>query len=292
MKVLVTGSAGMVGSQVVKDLTNNSHDVFAAFHKTQPDYGMPTELDLLHLNKIEPAVDKIKPDAIIHLAALTNVDLCETQKDLALKINAQATDKISKAAAKHGSFLVYVSTDYVFDGESGMKKENDKTNPVDFYGRSKLEGEQAVQNSASSWCIARTSTPYGYHKKKKSFPSWVAENLKQKNNIYVVTDQFTSPTYVPNLSSMLIEVAQRQITGTIHLAGSTRISRHDMATLVAETLNLDKSLINPVTMDKMKWDAKRPRDSSLDVSLASSILEEKPMPVEQGIGNFVRELVV
>src|ERR1700687_1027907 len=197
MKFLVTGSAGLVGSQIIKDLSH-SNQVYSCYHNTEPKYGIPTPMNLENQNSITKAIEKTKPDVIIHLAAMTNVDLCETQQELALKINAKATEIIAKESAKQRAFLLYVSTDYVFDGESGMKKENDITNPVDYYGRSKLDGEKTLDDMASSWCIARTSTPFGLHKTKKSFPLFVTENLKAKKQLTIVTDQFTSPTYVPN----------------------------------------------------------------------------------------------
>ncbi len=290
MKFLVTGSAGLVGRQVVKDLAKDGETVYSAFHKLQPENGIPTQMDLCSDDQIKKVIEKTNPDAIIHLAAFTDVDLCEKEKELVMKINGHATEIIAKQAAKQKSFFVYVSTDYVFDGEKGMKKESDQTNPVDFYGKSKLEGEKAVMNLASSWCIARTSTPYGIHPTKKSFPVWVAENLNQKNTINVIIDQFTSPTYIPNFSRMLIEVAKRQIVGIIHLAGATRISRYEVAELVADKLNLDKKFLKPVNLDEMKFSAKRPKDSSLDVSMAFSILNEKPFIIEQGLDNFVREV--
>ena len=290
MKFLVTGSAGLVGNQVVKDLVEQGDTIYSAYHDSKLELGIPTQLDLNCLDRIENVLEKIKPDAIIHLAAITNVDQCEKENDLAMKINAKATGIISKQAAKQKSFLVYVSTDYVFDGEKGMKKESDQTNPVDFYGKSKLEGEKQIMNSASSWCIARTSTPYGFHQKKKSFPLWVVENLQNNNEIEVLVDQSTSPTYVPNLSKMLIEIATRQIVGILHVAGATRISRYEMAELVTEKINLDKKLLKPKNIETMNWIAKRPKDSSLDVSLASSILNEKPLNVEQGLDNFVKTI--
>jgi len=108
---------------------------------------------------------------------MTGVDQCEEQQDLAMKINANATEIMAREAAKQNSFFLYVSTDYVFDGKNGMKKENDAPNPLGFYGKSKLAGEIALNNIASSWCVARTSTPFGIHQKKKSFPLWVKESL-------------------------------------------------------------------------------------------------------------------
>ncbi|HEX5358287.1 MAG TPA: dTDP-4-dehydrorhamnose reductase [Candidatus Nitrosotalea sp.] len=290
MKFFVTGSAGLIGSQVVKDLVRSNHQVYSCYNDSRPRDGIAVKLDLTNNENIVQVVQTVKPDVIIHLAAMTNVDLCEKEKDLALKINAKSTQIISKQAAKHDSFFVYVSTDYVFDGETGMKKESDTPNPVDYYGYSKYQGEIAVQDMASSWCIARTSTPFGIHDTKKSFPSFVIENLQAKKEISVVIDQYTSPTYVPNLSKMLIEISTRQTLGIIHLAGATRISRYDMAQLVAEKLDLDKSLLRQASIKGMDWIAKRPKDSSLDVLKAASLLKEKPISVEQGLDQFIEEI--
>jgi dTDP-4-dehydrorhamnose reductase len=291
MKFLVTGSTGLVGSQIVKDLAKSDHTIYSSYNNSKPYNGIPVHLELTNTGDIIKTVEGIKPDVIIHLAAITNVDLCEKEKDLALQINAKATELLSKQAAKNGSFFVYVSTDYVFDGEKGMKKESDTPNPVDYYGYSKYQGELAVQDMASNWCIVRTSTPFGLHDSRQSFPSFVIDNLKAKKEINVVTDQYTSPTHVPNLSQMLIEISTRQILGVIHLAGATRISRYNMALMVSEKLHLDKNLLKQASINDMKnWIAKRPKDSSLDVSKATQLLKEKPLTVEQGLNDFIQNM--
>lgn len=283
MKFLVTGSAGLIGTQVTKDLTIQNYDVYSCYNKLKPQYGIPIPLDLLDQKNILNTINKIKPDIIIHLAAMTDVDQCEEQPDLAMKINADATEILARQAAKQKSFFVYVSTDYIFDGKKGMEKEHDMPNPLGFYGKSKLAGEIALNNLASSYAIARTSTPFGFHKTKKSFPIWVKENLESENEISVIVDQFTSPTFVPNLSKMLIEIATRQLVGIIHTAGASRISRYGLAEMVAEKLDLDKKLLCPASMNEMKWNAQRPKDSSLDVSLATEILNEKPQTIQQSL---------
>ena len=290
MKFLVTGSAGLIGSQIVKDLVEQNHIVYSCYHDQKPLQGILIHLDLSDENQIIQTLQQIKPDRIIHLAAMTGVDLCETEKELATIINTKATEILARQAAKQNIFFLYVSTDYIFDGINGMKKEDDTTNPLGFYGKSKLEGELTLNKFASSWCIARTSTPFGIHNTKKSFPLWVKENLEAKKEISVLTDQFTSPTYVPNLSKMLIEITIRQIIGIIHVSGATRISRFDFAKLVADKLHLDKNFLIPTKVDDMNWKAKRPKDSSLDVSLATEILNEQPQKIEQSIELFINEL--
>ena len=289
LKFLVTGSAGLVGQQVVKDLSK-SNQVFSCYNESKPEYGDSVKMDLKNYEMISSVLTEIKPDVVIHLGAMTGVDICEKEKTSASEINTKATEIIAKECSKLNSFLVYVSTDYVFDGNFGMYKEDDVANPLGFYGKSKLEGEKAVQNFSTNWCIARTSTPFGLHPTKKSFPMWVIENLQKQKQIDVLIDQFTSPTYIPNLSRMLIEISERRITGIIHVAGASKISRYQMASMVSDKLNLDGTLLKQISMNKMKWVAQRPKDSSLDVSRASSILNEKPQKIDQSLNLFIDEM--
>jgi len=182
MKFLVTGSAGLIGSQVVKDLTQQNHTVHSCYHDEKPEHGTLVKLDLANQNEIEETIKQIKPERIIHLAAMTGVDQCEIQQDLAMKINARATKIMATQAAKQNAFFVYVSTDYVFDGKNGMRKEDDTPNPLGFYGKSKLEGELALNKLASGWCIARTSTPFGI----QFFLSFLVLNQVLQYQIFVV----------------------------------------------------------------------------------------------------------
>jgi len=289
LKVLVTGSAGLVGRQVVKDLSN-SHQVFSCYNESKPEYGDSVKMDLKNHEMISSILTEKKPEIVIHLGAMTGVDLCEKERTSASEINTKATEIIAKECSKLNSFLVYVSTDYVFDGNLGMYKEDNVTNPLGFYGESKLEGEKVVQNFSTNWCIARTSTPFGLHPTKKSFPMWVIENLQKQKQIDILIDQFTSPTYIPNLSRMLIEISERRITGVIHAAGASKISRYQMASMVSDKLNLDGTLLKQISINKMKWVAQRPKDSSLDVSRASSILNEKPQKIDQSLNLFIDEM--
>ena len=289
LKFLVTGSAGLIGRQVVKDLSE-THEVFSCYNKSKPEHGNIIKMDLLNHEMISNVMSEKKPDVVIHLAAMTAVDLCESDQDNALKINSQATEILAKEGSKINAFIVYVSTDYVFDGNTGMYEENDTTNPLGFYGKSKLLGEKSIQNFSSNWCIARTSTPFGLHPTKKSFPIWVIENLQKQKQIDVLTDQFTSPTYVPSLSRMLIEISERHLTGIIHVAGASKISRYEMASLVSDKLGLDGKLLREISINDIKWEAQRPKDSSLNVSKAISILNQKPQKIDHDVNLFIDEI--
>jgi dTDP-4-dehydrorhamnose reductase len=289
LKFLVTGSAGLIGRQVVKDLSE-THEVFSCYNKSKPEHGNIIKMDLLNHEMISNVMSEKKPDVVIHLGAMTAVDLCDAQQDNALKINSQATEILAKECSKINSFMVYVSTDYVFNGNSGLYKENDATNPLGFYGKSKLLGEKSIQNFSSNWCIARTSTPFGLHPTKKSFPIWVIENLQKQKQIDVLTDQFTSPTYVPSLSRMLIEISERHLTGIIHVAGASKISRYEMASLVSDKLGLDGKLLREISINDIKWEAQRPKDSSLNVSKAISTLNQKPQKIDHDVNLFIDEI--
>ena len=282
-KILVTGSAGLIGIQVVKDLLDNHKQVYSCYNKTKPELGIITHLDLTKKDDIVNTMNRIKPDVVIHLGAMTDVELCETETELAKKINTDATEILALESEKYNTFFVYMSTDYVFDGKVGMKKENDKTNPINFYGKSKLDGERVFKKITTPNVIVRTSTPFGIHSKKISFPIWVKKNLELEKEISVVVNQYTSPSYVPNISKMIIEIMERKITGIIHLAGATKISRYDFAVQISKIINANKQFLKLTKMDQMDWKAQRPADSSLSVSKANKILKNKPEKIEDSL---------
>jgi dTDP-4-dehydrorhamnose reductase len=286
----VTGSAGLIGRQVVKDLSE-THEVFSCYNKSKPEFGIPTKMDLLNHEMIVNVLLEIEPDVVIHLGAMTGVDLCEKEESMAFGINAKATQIIAQQCSILNTFLIYVSTDYVFDGNSGMYYEDDIPNPLSIYGKSKFDGEKMVQNFSSDWCIARTSTPFGLHQTRKSFPTWVIENLQKQKQIDVLYDQFTSPTYVPNLSKMLIEISERHLNGIFHVAGATKISRYEMASIISDKLNLDEKLLRKILINELKLEAPRPKDSSLNISKATSILNEKPQKINQSLNLFIDEIM-
>ncbi len=137
---------------------------------------------------------------------------------------------------------------------------------------------------AGSWCIARTSVVYGWGGYKQNFATWIIESLRHGKQVRVLIDQYVSPTLNTNLAQMLVEIAERRISGIIHTAGANRVSRYEFARKLAEVFGLDQSLIIPARMDEMRWRARRPRDSSLDVSRASRILREfKPMTIDEAL---------
>lgn len=291
LRLLVAGASGLLGHQIVEKALGKGHEVYAAYKENPSNLGKPVKIDLINQNLVFDAIDKIRPQVIIHAAAYTDVDGCETNKELALKVNAEATKYIAIAAAELNSHVIYVSTDYVFNGEKGLYVEEDQTNPINYYGYTKLKGEEYVQKYARSWCIARPSVIYGWSQTGKlNFATWIINSLSNKKEIKVLVDQHVSPTFNTNLAEMLLEIAEKKISGVLHAAGASRVSRYDFAVKCAELFNLNPSLIKPAQMREMSWKAKRPRDSSLNVSKAEIMLDAKPLKLDDALSMMKNQL--
>ena len=255
-----------MGSKVAEIAQARGDEVFSGYAHNLPEYGRAEKFDLLDEKSISELVRKVEPEVIIHSAALTDVDRCERERELAYKMNVEGTRAVAKAAEKAGSFLVYISTDYVFDGSAACIGKTTDTNPVSYYGYSKLLGEQFCHDSIARTCVIYGSRPASG---KVNFALWLLDSLKSGKEVRVVTDQFITPTLNTNLARMVLEAAERRLAGVYHLAGATRISRYDYALKLAREFDLDASLILPSRMEDLMWAAKRPIDSSLDTSKAS-----------------------
>ena len=274
MRIFITGGGGLLGSRLAERALEEGHDVFSGYNNSIPVRGEPIKLEMAVDNSIYKAMDQAQPEIVFHTAALTDVDRCETEKDLACCINARGTKVLAEAARKMGAFLVYISTDYVFDGKQGLYKEEDAPNPINHYGHTKLLGEKYAD------CVARTCVIYGSKPAsgKINFALWILENLHKGEEIRIVTDQYVSPTLNTNLAVMLLGAGERKLEGTNHLAGATRISRYDFARRLADVFELDSSLIIEAKMNDMNWKARRPMDSSMDISKAKRFFKDTDMP--------------
>jgi len=293
MKLLVTGASGLLGTRLCELAIKKNYKVYSAYSQHKPLHGTPFELDIIDRKADEEIFMKIKPEVVVHAAALSDVDKCEKEKDLAWKVNAEATAEMARLCVRHDAFLVYVSTDYVFNGEKGSYKETDKTAPVNHYGFTKLKGEEFVKESNAEYCIARSSVIYGAIPAggKTNFALWLMGKLKAKEEARIAIDQWNSPTLNTNLAEMILEIVERKITGTFHLAGATRLSRYEFAKSIAGEFSLDTSFMKQVSSEAIQWVAKRPKDSSLRVDKASRILKRKPMKMSEALGKMKEEIM-
>jgi dTDP-4-dehydrorhamnose reductase len=286
-KLLIIGT-GLLGSRIV-EMASEEFEIVNTYNKNPADLQstVPYQLDITNQKMTFKLINKLNPDYIIHTAAHTGVDYCEVHRSEAYSVNVTGTRNVSEASDKVGAKLVYVSTDYVFDGAKGRYREGDMTNPINYYGKTKLEGEQVVKTICEDWIIARTSVLYGWNPAKPNFATWAIDELIAGNRIRIVNDQFNSPTLADNLADMLIELIKRDEHGVFHTSGSERISRYGFVIKIAEIFDLDSGLIEPITSDQLNWIAKRPTDSSLDVTKISNI--EKALTIEGSLEKM-REL--
>ncbi|MBI4021188.1 MAG: dTDP-4-dehydrorhamnose reductase [Candidatus Aenigmarchaeota archaeon] len=273
-KVLVTGVGGQIGTDIVEAAAD--WEVVATGHR--PGRAALT-LDVADRSAVRDTVRKARPDVVVHAASMTNVDQCEKDRQLAYRVNVEGTRNIADACKEADARLAYLSTDFVFDGRKGGYQETDLPQPVNYYGETKLLGEQA----ASGGLIARTSVVYSPHRETFNFVRWVITELSAGRQIRVVTDQFGSPSLSSNVAAAVMELCAKGVTGLFHVAGTERMSRFDFARLTAEAFGLDAGLITPITTAELHQAAVRPRDSSLDVRKASALLKTKLLGPREGL---------
>jgi dTDP-4-dehydrorhamnose reductase len=232
MRLLVTGAAGMLGRDVTAAATRAGHDVVALTRR---------DLDITDPDAVRRAVLDAAPAAVVNCAAWTDVDGAEAAEDEATAVNGAAAGHVARAAADAGALVVHVSTDYVFPGDATEPYvESSPTGPVSAYGRSKLAGELAVRESAPRHAIVRTAWVFGPH--GRNFVDTMRRLAAERDEVTVVDDQLGCPTYTGHLASALVEVAERGVTGTLHVAGGGACTWHDLAAATFEATGADVTL--------------------------------------------------
>ncbi|MDA1097033.1 MAG: SDR family oxidoreductase, partial [Chloroflexi bacterium] len=291
-RMLVTGGSGLFGQALVPFAIRDGWDTISTFHRS-PQHVPGANSVLLDLgNEIQTAevVRTVRPDIIVHAAALRSVDYCERHPDEAMAVNAAGTEYVARAARDVDARLVFISTDSVFDGERGGYREDDAPRPVCVYGETKLAAEAAIRRTLPSdrYLIVRTSAIYGTSPKTPSLVEFIIGELMAGRRLEMIADSYFSPILNSNLAQAVLELIQIGTAGILHVAGSERCSRHQLAATVAEVFDLEGSLIDSVLIDDVggKFAAQRLRDSSLDVSLAQALLSTRLWGVDEGLRGF------
>ena len=263
------------------------HEV-VGIDKYVPEGGTGVAADITQRKDTLQSIVNAGPSVVVHTAAETDVDRCETERDLARRVNVQGTVNVADACSKIGAKLMFVSTDYVFDGNKGNYAETDEPNPASFYGLTKLEAERITASTSSNSLIVRTSVLYGWHPKKLNFATWILKGLRQGKTLEVVNDHIGSPTLADNLAEAIGKAIERKSQGILHIAGKERMSWFDFARRIAKRFDLDESLLLPVQMKDLDWVARRPRDSSLNVGKAEKELSIELFGVDRGLEEMAR----
>jgi len=298
-RILITGCHGLLGQKLVSLfssetdyhmlITDVSNSTFLNPLRTKRcDY---TQLDITAKSDVKSLVSNYKPDVIINAAAFTNVDECETERERAWRINVDGVKHLIIAARKIDAKIVHISSDYVFDGKNGLYREEDRPNPVSYYGKTKLASENALKMSGIRYAIVRSMILYGIGKNvRQNFALWVINELSNHRPIRVVDDQIGNPTLVDDLAYGILKIVDLNREGIYHIAGSETISRYRFALKIAKVFGLNARLIKPIKTVDLSQPAPRPLQSSFIILKAETDLGIKPSNVEQGLLIMKRQL--
>ena len=283
--ILITGASGQLGMSL-KRIFNSKYEIISTTGNNNPT-GSSMHLDVNNPMLFKEVMETTNPDLVINLAALTNVDLCEKNPELAYSINIGGMDNLVNAFKGP---IIHVSTDYVFDGEDGPYKEEDTTNPLNVYGLSKLESEKLLLDHSENSLVIRSNGIYDYSSKSEaSFLNWVVGSLTQEKEINVVEDQWNNPTWTGSLAVVIDRAIDTQLTGLVHWGDGDLVSRFDFANKIADVFNLKKSLIKPILTSELNQTAKRPLKSGLKSDYAQNILNLEPPTIKECLETIVEQ---
>jgi len=296
-KILVTGSNGLLGQKLVYKLKDRSNVELIATARgenrllDQSGYTF-YPLDIESRENVDAVIDAVKPDYIIHTAAMTQVDDCELDHSACDRANVDAVQYIVDAAERNNCHLVHISTDFIFNGEEGPYDEKGVADPLSYYGLAKWKGELIVQNSKLKWAILRTVLVYGIvdNMSRSNIVLWAKGALEKGNPINVVDDQFRSPTLAEDLADGCILAVDKNATGIYNISGKDQFSIIDLVRTVADYYGLDKSLINPVSSTTLNQPAKRPPVTGFILDKARRELGYNPRSFVEGIALMEKQL--
>ena len=282
MIILLTGACGFLGYKIWTKF-KDKHEIQGTYntHNVE-DF---TKLDITNSEDVAEVFDKIKPEVVIHTAALTNVDYCEDHRDEAYLVNVIGTKNIVENCKKHNAKLVFISTDAVFEGKEGIiYKEDDIRSPVNHYGYTKLESERLIEESEIEYLILRPTILYGHsnYYTKKSFVQWVVESLEAGKEINIVEGQAGHPTLIDSAARVIFQLLERNATGKFHIVGKDFVNRYEFTQKIADVFNLDKSLIRRVQPHEFVQKARRPNSIEMSLEKLNS-LEIETSGIDKGL---------
>lgn len=296
-RILLTGSNGLLGQKIIHILLDRANTSLLATsrgvnrHPVREGYDYK-DADICKHDKVAAIFEAFKPTDVIHTAAVTQVDKCESEHEMCDAINVDAVANLAALCKQHDAHLVHISTDFVFDGSSGPYKEDDKPAPLSYYGGSKLRAEEAVITSGAKHAILRTQLLYGITPamSRSNIVLWVKDSLEKGKNIKVVNDQVRCPTLVEDLAVASIAAAMKEAEGIYHISGAEMMPVLEIAQRVADFWKLDASLIGETDSPSLNQPAKRPPVTGFIITKAQLDLDYKPHSFAQGLAIVDRQM--
>lgn len=284
-RILIVGSNGRLGQSLTEKLKNKVKTELLCCSIEKESLFDDVEyrqVDMTKKEEVKKVVLDFVPDFIINAAAYTNVDKCETEREIAWKVNVAGAEYFAQYARLVDAHITHISSDYVFDGEAGPYSETDKPNPISYYGRTKFASENALKISGTKYAIVRTNVLYGPSEfGNPDFVNWVIESLSNGKEVNIVTDQINNPTFIPDLADGIIQIIDYDKDGVFNIGGAELLSRYDFTIRIADYFKLDKSLINKIKTSDLNQPAPRPLNSGLITLKAETELNYKPLSIEE-----------
>ena len=296
MKILITGSNGLLGQKLTSLLDNDPSVEVIATARGKLSFtllkGRFEKLDVTKQEEVERVVQAIRPDVVIHTAAMTQVDQCETEREACWLNNVRAVEFLVRACEKTRAHLIHISTDFIFDGTYGPLDETAIPNPISYYGKSKLAAEEVVQKSKLNWAILRTVLVYGVTQdmSRSNIVLWVKKSLEEGKSINVVNDQWRTPTLAEDLAMGCALAAKKKAKGIYNVSGAEMMTPLDIAMRTADFFRLDKSLIKATDSNHFKQPAARPPRTGFIIEKAKHELGYKPHSFEEGLTTLKSQL--
>lgn len=282
-KVLITGASGLLGANLLEYLSP-SYKLYGSYfqHKIENENIQTFKLNIRNKEKVTRWIKEIRPDYVIHTAALTEVDACEDNRNLAYQVNVQGTENILSATADIGAHLTYISTDAVFGGKKGDYNEKDAPNPVNYYGQTKLQAEGPIK-SYDRGLVLRINL-YGWNAQSKlSLAEWIIRNLKQKKKLTLFKDVTFNPLYVQTIAKVIQILLEKNQTGLFHVGASDIMSKLEFGRKIGKIFSLQQNTINPTSVEEKDFLATRPKNTTLCVSRIEGTLSKSMPKIAEGI---------
>ncbi len=293
-RILIVGSNGMLGQRLTEFYMRKDNTELLMCSAEEKSF-IPKvnyqKIDITKKNEVKKIIYDFYPDVIINAAAYTNVDGCESNRELAWNVNVTGVNNLAHYGWTCDAHLIHISSDYVFDGESGPYMEGDKVHPISYYGRTKLASENAVISSGVYSTIIRPNVLYGPAKYgRPDFVKWVVNSLREKKQIRIVTDQMNNPTFIDDLVDAIRRIIEYKKEGIYHIGGKEVLSRFDFTERIADYFKLNKELITPIVTSELNQPAPRPLKSGLVTLKAETELGFSPREIEESFYMMKKEL--
>jgi dTDP-4-dehydrorhamnose reductase len=296
-KVLLTGSNGLLGQKLIELYLQDKTIDLIATARGENRYPIKkgytyVSMDVTDVRNVKDTIAMHQPDTIIHTAAMTNVDTCETDQEGAEKLNVDAVEYLVDAANTVEAHFIHLSTDFIFDGEDGPYTEEAEPEPLSYYGETKLAAENMVRNQCHKWSIARTILVYGivHDMSRSNIVLWAKGALEKGQPINVVNDQVRSPTLAEDLAMGCKLIEQKEAEGIFNISGKDQMSIVEIVERVADYFNLDKSIITQVSSKTLNQAAQRPPITGFDLTKSKEVLGYNPRSFEEGIAVLMEQL--